>query len=301
MSPQLIPPAHRFRAPRRRESEGFFLTRKFSKPVRRGYRKTLGEKVTKMSSKLILLAEDNIVNQKVAARQLQKLGYRADVVANGKEAILALGRTPYDLVLMDCQMPEMDGYEATAIIRRTEELKHTLIVAMTAHAMEGDREKCLAAGMNDYISKPVKLDELLGVLNAQLGGESDAANDLEVSAPVDVVRMRDALGDEPIEFAEILELYLEGMKSNLSQMEAALAAGDGARIESLAHACSGTSGNCGMTAVLAPLRELELTAREGRLVDASLRFAQTKQEFARIEKFLNQNVRPPETYRRDPL
>jgi len=140
------------------------ITPKPSKP------KLLSKANGGISALKILIAEDNVVNQKVALRQIQKLGYHADLVANGLEVLEALQRIDYDLVLMDCHMPEMDGYTATKRIRSGQllqdqpRIKGVKIVAMTANAMDGDREKCLMVGMDDYISKPVRLEELQNIL-----------------------------------------------------------------------------------------------------------------------------------------
>ena len=123
----------------------------------------------------ILLAEDNMINQKVAIRMLEKLGYHADIAVNGREALESLRKGDYHLVLMDVQMPEMDGYQTTRAIRSGdagERYRDIAIVAMTANAMKGDREKCLAAGMNAYLSKPIRREELREILHLQLSAET---------------------------------------------------------------------------------------------------------------------------------
>jgi CheY-like chemotaxis protein len=120
----------------------------------------------------VLVAEDNAVNQKVAVRMLEKFGLRADVAADGREAVDLFALCPYDLVLMDCQMPEMDGYEATREIRNHESQdRHSVIIAMTAEAMTGARDHCLDAGMDDYIAKPVRMEDLAAILNKSLLAE----------------------------------------------------------------------------------------------------------------------------------
>jgi CheY-like chemotaxis protein len=136
----------------------------------------------------VLLAEDNSVNQRVATRMLEKLGHRVDAVANGLEAVEAVGRLPYDVVLMDCQMPECDGFEATTLIRQMEAgRRRTPIVALTANAMSGDRERCLDAGMDDYLAKPLRLHDLTETLARWARSQRNCAtadSSLSTSSPV---------------------------------------------------------------------------------------------------------------------
>ena len=142
------------------------------------------EQLAKTKSTRILLAEDNIVNQRVAQKQLARLGYSADVVSSGVQVLEAVARQRYDVILMDCQMPEMDGYEATKRIRQLpNSLGQVRIIAMTANAMHGDREKCIAAGMDDYVAKPVKIDDL----RAALERCRNSANAETASVPVNQI------------------------------------------------------------------------------------------------------------------
>ena len=146
-------------------------------------------------------------------------------MADGREALEALGRIPYDLVLMDCKMPEMDGYETGELRRREGTTKHTPIVAMTANALQGDREKCIAAGMDDYISKPVNQEDLASVLDRLLYAdqiiEPPFQESMEAPAPVDLQRLSQAMGDEPDELHEILDIYLAQMARNLKELDIA--------------------------------------------------------------------------------
>jgi CheY-like chemotaxis protein len=122
-----------------------------------------------------LVAEDTPVSQRLAVRMLEKLGLRADVAGNGREVLDLVAIRPYDVILMDCQMPEMDGYEASRAIREMEgESRHTLIIAMTAEVMAGAREECLAAGMDDYIAKPIRMEDLSKLLTRYLSVEHPA-------------------------------------------------------------------------------------------------------------------------------
>jgi CheY-like chemotaxis protein/HPt (histidine-containing phosphotransfer) domain-containing protein len=242
----------------------------------------------------ILLAEDNKTNQKVALRILEKIGYRADAVANGQEVLAALVRVPYDLILMDVQMPEMDGLETTAAIRRkeTETDGHIPIIAMTAHAMKGDRERCLEAGMDDYISKPVQPQDLVETIGRWLGERST----VEAQAPFaggsddkEVFDQRELLdrlgGDEEI-FREIVATFLEDAPLQVEKLKQALREGDAAWVERQAHSLKGSAMNMAGKALQTVALEMEVAGKERNLGRASSLVEKLDQELERLKKSL---------------
>jgi len=228
----------------------------------------------------ILVAEDNRINQIVVVRQLQKLGYAADTVANGYEVLKALRHHAFDLILMDCQMPRMDGYEATKAIRRRHARQpvkeHIPIIAMTAHAMEDDRRKCLAAGMDDYITKPVQLLKLRALLEQHLRGPVP-------HNPPPLAQM-DAQSDP--DFGNIMESYWEDTGRQLERLEEAIHEQSTSKVKDIAHYALGASLVLGVTTVAKPLRRLEEMGRLNELSHASevLREAKEQLEQYRINK-----------------
>jgi signal transduction histidine kinase/HPt (histidine-containing phosphotransfer) domain-containing protein/BarA-like signal transduction histidine kinase len=247
----------------------------------------------------ILLVEDNEVNQAVARDQLSRLGYRVDVASNGQEALDALALKSYDVVLMDCGMPVMDGYTATAEIRKREGAsEHTPIIAMTAHAMNGDREKCLAAGMDAYISKPVKRKTLEGIF-ATLFGQGNlsaiqhvpavptATATADDSSLVDVVCLTD-IASTPEKLKRIIALYLLHTGERLEELKTALRQESASDVYAIAHKCLGSSLTCGMTAIVPALAELQRMGKAGDLVGAADQFNAAQTAFQKLQPFLEQ-------------
>jgi signal transduction histidine kinase/CheY-like chemotaxis protein len=250
----------------------------------------------------LLVAEDNPINQMVARHQLVRLGVHADYVGNGREAVEALRHKHYDVVLMDCQMPELDGYGATAQIRRDEgKRRHTWIIAMTAHAMAGDRERCLAAGMDDYLPKPIDPKALAASLERfqHHGGtvthtpEPAAPAPSSSAPPVDIARLWDAANDDPEFVRELADLYLQQTTEQLGLLKQAVAQRNAAEIERLAHRCKGGSGSCGVNALAAMFLQMEKMGREGKLDDVDRIFAGVEREYARVTDFLKQPIVRP--------
>ena len=277
----------------------------------------------------ILVAEDNVINQKVALHILENLGYRADAVANGHEAIEALEMIAYDLVLMDVQMPEMDGLEATRKIRtREKELKaeessklkaedgtalsafslqpsarseRVPIVAMTAHAMQGDKERCLEAGMDDYTTKPIDPEHLLEKVRTwteqgkeasdiATGGneKEDPKNQKEDAVPVNLDKaLERALGDK--EFLEnMLEQFTTTLPGQIEALRTALEQGNGETLQQEAHRLKGLAANLSIDEMAAAAFELEQMGREGNLEAGGKALGELENEVARFQAYVNE-------------
>jgi CheY-like chemotaxis protein/HPt (histidine-containing phosphotransfer) domain-containing protein len=241
----------------------------------------------------LLLAEDNAVNQRVALLVLEKLGYRADVAGDGREVLQALERQPYDIVLMDVQMPEMDGLEATRQIRsRWPGPEGPRIVAMTAGATEADREACLAAGMDDFVSKPIRQEELAAALDrwspsapAGDAGEAGRGDDQAVidGDALEVLR-RTVGGDEALD--EVLTTFLEDTERILAALEADIGDGKADEVRRHAHSLKSTAASFGATVLSDLCRRLEELAHGGALEGAGDLAKGIAEEFARVRRTL---------------
>ena len=251
----------------------------------------------------ILLAEDNSVNQQVALGLLETLGYGADAVVNGIEVLEALNQRHYDVVLMDCQMPRLDGYETTRRIRQRElQGAATLdrgtriyIIAMTANAIEGDREKCLASGMNDYLSKPVRRDELKAALDRRgeitpSAAPPDKASTSSGEILVDHDRLREVAHDQADQLQELIDLYLVEAGPMLDGLGQAIRSNSSGEVARIAHEFVGCSLFCGVEAFTQPLRALERLGRQGNLSGAEALLADVHHKFPHVQSAFTQLV-----------
>jgi CheY-like chemotaxis protein/HPt (histidine-containing phosphotransfer) domain-containing protein len=221
----------------------------------------------------VLVAEDNEVNQKVATRMLDSLGFRWQVVGNGAEAVDAVLTGDFAAVLMDCQMPVMDGYQATEEIRRREgRIRHTPVIALTAGAMKGDAERCLAAGMDDYLAKPVlraalqdKLAQWVPAAGAEpsVSAPAPTGNGSAAFDPAVLEQLRAVGRPEDDLVAELLSIFLEQLDGILAELVSAVDAGDHARVLHAAHNLKGSSANLGATAFSEVAALIESAAERG--------------------------------------
>jgi signal transduction histidine kinase/CheY-like chemotaxis protein/HPt (histidine-containing phosphotransfer) domain-containing protein len=265
-------------------------------------RHTLAEHATRRK---VLVVEDNSVNQKLAVRMLEKLGYRPDLVENGQEALAALDAGAYDAVLMDCQMPVMDGFEATAAIRRQEaagkryvSAGHLPVIAVTANAMQGDRERCLAAGMDAYLAKPIKLEDVRATLarlvicaaseEADKGAVTSWETVSERRAIFDPSQMLQNIGGDQDLLVQLVDLFLERQADIMSQIRQALSLEDAVTVERVAHTLKGTAGNLCAPEVAVAAGRLEAVGRLGALHDAPAVYAHLEMEMLRLLQVLEE-------------
>ncbi|MBA3945548.1 MAG: PAS domain-containing protein [Herpetosiphonaceae bacterium] len=254
---------------------------------------------------MILVVEDNPVNQRITRMQLEKLGYGVDVASNGREALRVLaeaqGTTPWGLVLMDCQMPEMDGFEATAAIRATEHSTglHLPIVALTANALLGDVARCLRAGMDDYLAKPVGLDELRATIERWVAASAPRRDPapapqylMPKAATLDHAMLNELRGLQeegmPDLLSELVDLFMDEAPRLITAIRAAITMGDAGALRVAAHTLKGCSSNLGALVLAGECKKLEDLGRGGALGDAPRGFEAVEMEYARAATALRQ-------------
>jgi CheY-like chemotaxis protein/HPt (histidine-containing phosphotransfer) domain-containing protein len=217
----------------------------------------------------ILLADDHTTNQKLGRMILKRLGYASDIAGNGVEVIEAIARQPYDVVLMDIEMPEMDGMEATRrIIADYPEARRPKIIAMTANAMDGDREKFIAAGMSEYVSKPIRVDALVEALQSCCGGKAKEKVKMSDSKPVTfdptaLDTLLQTIGGDREALGELIESFLEEGPGLISRMESAAKEGDSNDLHRAAHTMKASAADFGASELSELCREIEALGRAG--------------------------------------
>jgi PAS domain S-box-containing protein len=251
----------------------------------------------------VLLAEDNVVNQKVAMKILDRLGYEADIAANGQEVLAALQQIPYDVILMDCQMPEMDGYEATRRIRQAAlqadntsrtDLKKIYIIALTANAMAGDREACLAAGMDDYISKPIRREDLQAALErtprkpVPVAAQPPAQQHLNRTVLSEIRTLRDEGDADPL--IEIGRSFLNHTPRLIAELHTSIQASDFTSIRTAAHSLKGSSANLGAEKLARLCYELEQASKNAQPDQFPALLAQIESELIVVRSELEKEM-----------
>jgi two-component system, sensor histidine kinase and response regulator len=251
-------------------------------------RSTLREHFNGSRTLRILLAEDNPINQKLATRLLEKRNHTVIVVGNGKEALAALETDTFDLVLMDMQMPEMDGFEATIKLREEEKAsgKHQPVVAMTALAMNGDRERCMSAGMDGYISKPIRpqeLDEVLDqYLTQKLDGHSTPDQSSEANDSVDVNQLLERIDDDRALLEELVQLFKSDYPRGLAAVNSAIQAQSANELQLAGHSLKGVLSNLSASKAAALAADLEIQGKSNDLSQSKGTFEQLGREIEKV-------------------